>query len=620
MAEKKVSQVLEEKIPKRLPDRRILHFAPDPKNRRKIFDRRAASHIQSQHLDRFSNLVYDFGSRYDVDIPISLRISRKTKISALIQDISSTGALIKVEKKYKDLLPIGTKLKLRFKIPKGRIHEDYEHRVNLNAHAVRYKEVTDKKYIYIGFEFDQAMNKYFKKTRWAEEISTASLFLVIVLGLIAFLRIDSVVYFRHMPLLYGYSIFATVYLITRYLFGSFYRNIPIDPAFTPGVSVVIPCFNEEKWIEKTIISCLDQDYPLEQLEVVVVDDCSTDNSRAEIKRVVKMLEDNCSEFDIKNRVKCVFLDENHGKRGALAQGLKVVSHDLVSFVDSDSFMEPSAVRNLVQPFRDEQVGGVTGRTDVANAMTNYLTKMQSVRYYIAFRIMKAAEGVFDAVSCLSGPISCYRRDLLEKYADDWVNQKFLGFKATFGDDRSMTNFILKEHRTFYQDSAICKTIVPSKLRTFLKQQMRWKRSWLRESTRGATFMWKKEPFHALSYYGGFIVPLLAPFVVTYNMFYIPITRELLPLVFVSGILLMSFLMSFIYLILRRSNIWIYGLWFVLFYEFVLMWQMPIAIITFWKSTWGTRETKDDVEERKKREAQKQHKRLKKQKIATSDVE
>lgn len=120
---------------------------------------------------------------------------------------------------------------------------------------------------------------------------------------------------------------------------------------------------------------------------------------------------------------------------------------------------------------------------------------QTVRYYIAFRIMKAAESYFDSVTCLSGPLSCYRKELIIEHTDAWLNQKFLGQPATFGDDRSMTNFILRTRRTGYQDTAICSTIVPSNMGFFLKQQMRWKRSWLRESLIAGTFYLAKGTFH-----------------------------------------------------------------------------------------------------------------------------
>ena len=66
-------------------------------------------------------------------------------------------------------------------------------------------------------------------------------------------------------------------------------------------------------------------------------------------------------------------------------------------------------------------------------------------------------------------------------------------------------------------------------------------------------------------------------------------------------------MSFVYLLFRKSKIWIYGLWFCLFYECILIWQMPIACLTFWKSTWGTRKTKEDIEHEKKQKKRKQDK-------------
>ncbi|MFA7068236.1 MAG: glycosyltransferase family 2 protein, partial [Acidaminococcaceae bacterium] len=258
------------------------------------------------------------------------------------------------------------------------------------------------------------------------------------------------------------------------------------------------------------------------------------------------------------------------------------------------------IRNLVQPFIDTEMGGVSGRTDVANTYTNSLTKMQSVRYYIAFRMMKAAEGFFDAVTCLSGPLSCYRKDLVLRYCDEWLGQTFLGQRATFGDDRSMTNFILRHNRTGYQDTAVCYTIVPNQYSIFLKQQMRWKRSWLRESLIATRFMWKKEPFMALSFYMGVLVPLVAPMIVLYNLVYIPFMHRVFPITFIVGMLLMAGLMSIMQLFLRKSTTWIYGLWFCVYYEAVLLWQMPIAWVTFWKSTWGTRMTPADVAEQAKK--------------------
>lgn len=352
---------------------------------------------------------------------------------------------------------------------------------------------------------------------------------------------------------------------------------------------------------------------MDKLEVIVIDDCSNDHSVEKIKEMVEALQEAdraMSGPDGETRIRYVVQPVNQGKRDAMALGAKLAKHELLVFVDSDSFLDPFAVRNIVQPFKDKEMGGVSGRTDVANTYTNALTKMQSVRYYIAFRVMKAAEGVFDAVTCLSGPLSCYRKDLVLKYSHDWLHQTFLGQRATFGDDRSMTNFILRHNRTTYQDSAVCMTIVPSSYHMFLRQQMRCKRSWLRESLIGAKYIWRKEPYMSLGFYMGLVVPIAAPIIVLYNLIYVPIIHRVFPVTFLLGMLMMALLMSMAQLSLRRSTTWIYGVWFCLYYEAVLLWQMPIAWFTFWKSTWGTRLTPADIAEMEKEKAKEQEKAMK----------
>ena len=83
-----------------------------------------------------------------------------------------------------------------------------------------------------------------------------------------------------------------------------------------------------------------------------------------------------------------------------------------SFIDSDSLIEPHAIRNLVAYFADPAVGAVCGHTDVSNKGTNLLTRMQAMQYYIAFSVYKSAEALFGAVTCCSGCFSGYRRAAL----------------------------------------------------------------------------------------------------------------------------------------------------------------------------------------------------------------
>lgn len=155
------------------------------------------------------------------------------------------------------------------------------------------------------------------------------------------------------------------------------------------------------------------------------------------------------------------------------------------------------------------------------------------------------------------------------------------------------------------------TIVPNSHKMFLRQQMRWKRSWLRESIIAACYMWKKEPFMSLSFYMGLLVPIAAPIIVLYNLIYIPIMHRVFPLTFLVGMLMMALLMSMAQLFLRRSTTWIFGVWFCLYYEAVLLWQMPVAWFTFWKSTWGTRLTPADLAELEKKKRKQQEKEAQK---------
>ena len=489
--------------------------------------------------------------------------------------------------------------------------EGYEMKVFQEIKIIRSVESHDGMRLY-GAQFSKNLSKYAERKKNNLMLTVSALFLGLITFCIIMMRAESVIYFKFNKVLYLYSIIAAFFLLSRYIFAMFYKPVPIDPEFTPGVTILIPCFNEEEWIQRTILSCINQDYPVDKLEVIVIDDCSTDRSVEKIQEIIERLKLE-TRFDVESRLSYIVQPQNAGKRDALVVGAEAAKHDLVVFVDSDSFLDPFAIRNLVQPFKDPKMGGVAGRTDVANTYTNGLTKMQSVRYYIAFRVMKAAEGVFDTVTCLSGPLSCYKKEIIMEKKDDWLNQRFFGQKATFGDDRAMTNFVLQEHRTTYQDTAVCSTIVPNKYKVFLKQQMRWKRSWLRESLMAGKFIWKKEPFAAVTFYMGLLVPILAPVIVLYNLVYVPIAHHIFPTTFLVGLLLMSMMMSMAQMFLRRSTTWIFGMLFCIYYEAILLWQMPIAWFTFWKSTWGTRMTPSDViaaEKKKKKQERKNQKAAK----------
>ena len=594
-------------------DRRLLSHVPDATGKRSNYSRRGA--VDTLRTEDYTQYEQDAknGQRYLVDYPVTIHLSNGSVMEARAVDISTTGILVQIPTADGQEPSFDKDVKLTFEIVPGSLPEGYEMKVKKLPALVARKFRKDTGEILFGIEFKITLAEYAAKNRRDYRLWTATFFLAVIAFIIVLMRAESVIYFKFNRWLYLYSIIAAMFLLTRYLFATFYRPVRIDPNYTPGVSIIIPCFEEEEWIQRTVHSCINQDYPVDKLEVIVVDDCSKDRSAERVEEIIAKLKEADTgdhAYRVAERIRFFRQSANLGKRDAMARGAREAKHELLVFVDSDSFLDPFAVRNIVQPFKDKEMGGVSGRTDVANTYTNALTKMQAVRYSIAFRVMKAAEGYFDAATCLSGPLSCYRRDLVLKYMDSWLNQRFLGQKATFGDDRSMTNFILRHNRTTYQDSAVCMTIVPRSYKVFLRQQMRWKRSWLRESLIASRFMWKKEPFMALSFYMGVLVPIAAPVIVLYNLIYVPIMHRVFPTSFIIGMLMMSLLMSMAQLFIRRSTTWIYALWFCLYYEAVLLWQMPVAWVTFWKTTWGTRMTAADVEEQKRKQDKNTAKKMK----------
>ncbi len=540
-------------------------------------DRRYLPDIPSKQASR-----REFGARYfaEANVDVYSKDGKYRYCSGKVVDLGEGGMLLASSR----TLNVGDKVVLRFFLSEGTMPEGYESFIKLPATVVRVDRTTGN----VGFKFEKSITEYLKRKRWRNFEATALLGIFLSLIGVWYIKRESLFYFWFDVPVFLYGLCAVFYLLTRFLFAALYRSYPVDPNYTPSVSIIVPCFNEEEWIEKTIRGCLNQRYPEDKLEVIVVDDGSTDNSVAVLRAVKEKVAD-----EVGDRLVLHVFDHNQGKRHALAAGSRMAHGEVVVFVDSDSFLEPDAVLKIVQPLKNSRIGAVTGRCEVENKWTNFLTKMQAVRYFIGFRIFKAAESIFDVVTCLSGPLAAYRKDVLMRYLDEWVDQKFLGQPATFGDDRSLTNFVLHSHYAVYQHTAVTHTIVPSTYWKFYKQQMRWKRSWLRESLRACKFMWYKEPFMAISFYLGMLLPILAPVVVLRAFVFMPVAYGIYPIMYLAGVFLMSMMMCTSYLLIKRSNLWIYGIPFCFFYLFVLLWQIVWALLTFWYSGWGTRQSKHD---------------------------
>lgn len=379
-----------------------------------------------------------------------------------------------------------------------------------------------------------------------------------------------------------YSFLVTTYILSRFVFAYFHKPVKINSSYEPTVSFVVPAKNEEDNIAETIRRFAEVDYPLEKVEIITINDGSTDNTLQAMEAVAE---------EVRHKVKRVEVVDwkvNRGKRHGMHEGVVRAQNDIIIFIDSDSFIEPSCVRHLVKYFADPEIGAVSGHTDVHNRDTNLLTQMQAVRYYIAFSIYKAAESIFGNVTCCPGCCSAYRREYLLPIINDWLNQKFLGGECTFGDDRSLTNFIIRKYRACYSIEARAHTVVPDKFGKYMRQQQRWKKSWVRETFIASLFMWKKNPLAAFSFYAYIFLAFLSPIVFFRAVFWHPATTYELPIIYLIGLFLMLLLHGLFYRSQVGPRAWVLAIVSFWFNTVILIWQLPWAIITIKDSRWGTR--------------------------------
>ncbi len=383
-----------------------------------------------------------------------------------------------------------------------------------------------------------------------------------------------------------YLVLTGFFLFSRFFILFFYRdkhddghNLERQGQEYPSVSFIIAAKDEGPMIYRSIATCLGSHYP-GRMECVAIDDGSSDQTQAEMLRA--------QATHGEQLVKVISFDRNRGKREAMAEGILASVGEILIFVDSDSFLVPDAARHLVWHFlHNPGLGAVAGNSGVANERRNWLTRMQSARYGTSFNIFKACESVFGLVTCCPGCFSAYRRAAVLPILTAWREQMLWGTRSTFGDDRSLTNFVLRRWEVAYCRRARAITVVPERYRQFFKQQLRWKKSWVREGWEAATFIWRKHPLAAAFFYINLLLPLLGPVVVLYALIGW-IVWGVSPLFFVLGVLYLSLLYGLLYFWQSRNIYWWYIAPFTLLYMLVLVWQMPYAILKLKDTSWGTR--------------------------------
>lgn len=395
------------------------------------------------------------------------------------------------------------------------------------------------------------------------------------------------------PFLYTYTLTVIVFQLSRIAAALLYKrsydaavtSMPYYGEYEPTVSFVIPCKNEEGAIRNTVEKCFAAQYPSYKLEVIVINDGSTDRT-IDILRELKQ-----ERFP---GLTIVDWKENKGKRHGMAEGFRRAKGDIVIQLDSDGYIDPKSLRAFVQPFRNRSIGAVCAHTDPANRDANWLTKMQAAYYFLAFRILKAAESTFLTVFCCCGCASAYRKDIVLPILDEWLLETFLGKPITWDDDRALTNAILRlGYNTIYADTVQAFTIVPEKIMMFLKQQIRWKKGWLTGSLAASKFIWKQRPFVAYSYFFPHVLfTLLTPFVTLRLLVLHPIMHESTPFLYIFGFLVYAALVVLYYVQVAGAHMafryWPYVFVWSALSIILLSFVFLYAALTIQDRKWGTR--------------------------------
>ena len=273
------------------------------------------------------------------------------------------------------------------------------------------------------------------------------------------------------------------------------------PAAWPAVDVVIPCYNEDPaLLEACCRSVAGQDYP-GRLAGWLVDDGSA--NREALAGVYERWQGRGWEVRL--------LDRNTGKRAAQDAAVRRGSGELVVLMDSDTVLATDAVRQAAAYFADQRVGAVSGSVGVLNAPTNLLTRLIHHRYRLRFQVERPAQGFFTSLLCCSGPFAVYRRRLLAELWPRYLTQTFAGVRCTNGDDLHLTNLVLATGRqVLFEPRAIASTWVPRSLRLYLRQQLRWNRSFYRELRWTFAGIRSRHPYLALNVAARALLPCCWP--------------------------------------------------------------------------------------------------------------
>ena len=381
-----------------------------------------------------------------------------------------------------------------------------------------------------------------------------------------------------------WTVMGLILIVIRTALWMAYRPAPPAAGDTaPSLTVIIPAYNEGAMVLKSIESVIVADYPPERLEILVIDDGSSDDTWDHILEAARRYP---------GRVTALRHERNRGKREALALGFERARGEILVTIDSDSVIERGALLALAGPFRDARVGAVAGKVLVYNRANGVIPRMLHVRFILSFDMLRAGESVYRNVYCCPGALTAYRAGAVGRVLERWRSQAFLGSRCTFGEDRAMTNYLLDEgFDALYQRTAVVHTVVPHAYSKLCKMLLRWNRSYVREEIRFARIVWKRPPAtRVLALFDRFITNASYP--ISYSSLgVLPVVIALHPAIVAPVLTVMAAMSLFqvlYYLRAERSLDCLYGVLYAYFSSVALFWIFPYAVATVRARGWLTR--------------------------------
>jgi glycosyltransferase involved in cell wall biosynthesis len=401
-----------------------------------------------------------------------------------------------------------------------------------------------------------------------------------------------------------YMTFALGYSLLQWCYaGSFQRRSHRDEVDrrsqdlgerrrAPTVDVIVPCYNEDPRILDACCAALEAQrwhYP-GRVNVWLVDDGSP---------TIADLEPIYRKFAPLPGWQVVCNPRNLGKRRAQDSVFHSGNGRYVVTVDSDTVLQTGSLARLVAAMdQDVHVGAVSGYVRASNAAVNRLTALIDQRYAFLFQQERSAQSWHRAVTCCTGPLSIYRRSVLAKVWDRYVDDMFRGRPRNFGDDVWLTELVLEQgYDSLYEPSARAWTNVPETLGEYARQQVRWNKSFYRELPRAVRALRRHQTarpelpgahrYVRFELAARVVIPLLQPGLLGASIWAALVggagDRWILLLTTMVAMLLHAFMIGV------QSQSWS----FPLHYGFLHLTVMPVvrlrALRAITDSRWGTRE-------------------------------